>query len=93
MSPALQGVICLHSGTDGALLALIDSVTVTVTAWRTELAAALATGLIAGPGSDGAHTVGVIRVGAQTELTIRGLRTLRAWNRLGAVAKVDLGRE
>ncbi|MGD3108131.1 ornithine cyclodeaminase family protein [Streptomyces sp. YGL11-2] len=78
--PALRGVICLHSGTDGALLALIESAT--VTAWRTGLAAALATDLIAEPGSDGAHTVGVIGAGAQAELTIRGLRTLRSWNRL-----------
>ncbi|MGG2463862.1 ornithine cyclodeaminase family protein [Streptomyces sp. RGM 3693] len=79
-APALRGVICLHSGTDGALLALIDSAT--VTAWRTGLAAALATDLIAGPGSGGAHTVGVIGAGAQAELTIQGLRTLRSWNRL-----------
>ncbi|ANZ20437.1 ornithine cyclodeaminase [Streptomyces noursei ATCC 11455] len=79
-APALRGVICLHSGKDGALLALIDSAT--VTAWRTGLAAALATDLIARPGGDGAHTVGVIGAGAQAELTIRGLRTLRSWNRL-----------
>ncbi|MEV4375634.1 hypothetical protein [Streptosporangium sp. NPDC049644] len=39
--PALRGVICLHSGQDGELLALLDSAT--VTAWRTGLAAALGT--------------------------------------------------
>lgn len=69
--PALRGVICLHSGTDGELLALLDSAT--VTAWRTGLAAALGTHLLAGP--DGA--VGVIGAGAQAELTVRGLAALR----------------
>ncbi|MEV5758298.1 ornithine cyclodeaminase family protein [Streptomyces tendae] len=78
--PSLRGVICLHSGTDGELLALIDSAT--ITAWRTGLAAALATDLIARPAGDGARTVGVIGAGAQAELTIRGLRTLRSWDRL-----------
>ncbi|MEU9171023.1 NAD(P)-binding domain-containing protein [Streptomyces sp. NPDC048420] len=69
--PALRGVICLHSGTDGELLALLDSAT--VTAWRTGLAAALGTHLLAGPG----EAVGVIGAGAQAELTVRGLATLR----------------
>ncbi|MBC3981784.1 ornithine cyclodeaminase family protein [Streptomyces sp. AC536] len=79
-SPALRGVICLHSGADGALLALLDSAT--VTAWRTGLAAALATDLLARPAADGAETVGVIGAGAQSELTLRGLRALRSWDRL-----------
>lgn len=79
-SPALRGVICLHSGADGELLALIDSAT--VTAWRTGLAAALATHAIARPAGDTPHTVGVIGAGAQAELTLRGLRALRAWDRL-----------
>ncbi|MFF5718462.1 ornithine cyclodeaminase family protein [Streptomyces buecherae] len=79
-SPALRGVICLHSGVDGALLALLDSAT--VTAWRTGLAAALATDLLARPAADGAETVGVIGAGAQSELTLRGLRALRSWDRL-----------
>ncbi|MEU3958631.1 NAD(P)-binding domain-containing protein [Streptomyces buecherae] len=79
-SPALRGVICLHGGADGALLALIDSAT--VTAWRTGLAAALATDLLARPAADGAETVGVIGAGAQSELTLRGLRALRSWDRL-----------
>ncbi|MFE3031269.1 ornithine cyclodeaminase family protein [Streptomyces canus] len=82
-SPALRGVICLHSGTDGALLALMDSAT--VTAWRTGLAAALGTHLLAGAGAGaGAGTgagsgavVGVIGAGAQAELTVRGLEALR----------------
>ncbi|MFI2028172.1 ornithine cyclodeaminase family protein [Streptomyces buecherae] len=88
-SPALRGVICLHSGVDGALLALIDSAT--VTAWRTGLAAALATDLLARPAADGADTVGVIGAGAQSELTLRGLRALRSWDRL-VVHDTDPGR-
>ncbi|MFF7559098.1 ornithine cyclodeaminase family protein [Streptomyces pseudovenezuelae] len=69
--PALRGVICLHSGTDGELLALMDSAT--VTAWRTGLAAALGTHLLAGAG----EAVGVIGAGAQAELMVRGLAVLR----------------
>lgn len=69
--PALRGVICLHSGTDGELLALLDSAT--VTAWRTGLAAALGTHLLAGRG----EVVGVIGAGAQAELMVRGLGALR----------------
>jgi ornithine cyclodeaminase len=69
--PALRGVICLHSGTDGELLALLDSAT--VTAWRTGLAAALGTHLLAGRGD----AVGVIGAGAQAELMVRGLGVLR----------------
>ncbi|MFJ6386100.1 ornithine cyclodeaminase family protein [Streptomyces sp. NPDC091972] len=69
--PALRGVICLHSGTDGELLALLDSAT--VTAWRTGLAAALGTHLLAGSG----ETVGVVGAGAQAELMVRGLGVLR----------------
>lgn len=42
-------MICLHSGQDGELLALLDSAT--VTAWRTGLAAALGTHVLAGSGS------------------------------------------
>ncbi|HZX04519.1 ornithine cyclodeaminase family protein [Kribbella sp.] len=45
-TPALRGVVCLHDLTDGTLLALLDSAT--ITAWRTGLAAALATDLLAG---------------------------------------------
>ncbi|WP_405727829.1 ornithine cyclodeaminase family protein [Streptomyces sp. NBC_00028] len=70
--PALRGVICLHSGRDGELLALIDSAT--VTAWRTGLAAALGTHVLAG--ADGA--LGVVGAGAQAELTVRGLKALRS---------------
>ncbi|MFJ4782437.1 ornithine cyclodeaminase family protein [Streptomyces sp. NPDC088794] len=68
--PALRGVICLHAGTDGELLALLDSAT--VTAWRTGLAAALGTDVLAGPG----ESVAVIGAGAQADLMLRGLRAL-----------------
>ncbi|MFC9302805.1 ornithine cyclodeaminase family protein [Streptomyces albidoflavus] len=73
--PALRGVVCLFSGVDGALLALLDSAT--VTAWRTGLAAALGTHLPASPGLSSGATVGVIGAGAQADLMVRGLRTLR----------------
>ncbi|MFI6208210.1 ornithine cyclodeaminase family protein [Streptomyces sp. NPDC051041] len=71
--PALRGVICLHSGRDGELLALLDSAT--VTAWRTGLAAALGTHVLADPAEDGA--VGVVGAGAQAEMMVRGLAVLR----------------
>ncbi|MET9269298.1 ornithine cyclodeaminase family protein [Kribbella sp. NPDC003557] len=48
-TPALRGVVCLHDLTDGTLLALLDSST--VTAWRTGLAAALATDVLASAGT------------------------------------------
>ncbi|WP_430383291.1 ornithine cyclodeaminase family protein [Streptomyces sp. P10-4] len=70
--PALRGVICLHSGADGELLALLDSAT--VTAWRTGLAAALGTGLLAPADYD---VLGVIGAGAQAESTLRGLTSER----------------
>ncbi|MFJ7077221.1 ornithine cyclodeaminase family protein [Streptomyces sp. NPDC098781] len=74
--PALRGVICLHSGHDGELLALLDSAT--VTAWRTGLAAALGTHVLAGPGD----ILGVIGAGAQAELMVRGLAELRTYREL-----------
>ncbi|ESQ06513.1 ornithine cyclodeaminase family protein [Streptomyces sp. CHA1] len=73
--PALRGVVCLFSGVDGALLALLDSAT--VTAWRTGLAAALGTHLLASPGPPQGAAVGVIGAGAQADLMVRGLRALR----------------
>ncbi|MEV6267651.1 ornithine cyclodeaminase family protein [Kribbella sp. NPDC051936] len=48
-TPALRGVVCLHDLTDGTLLALLDSST--ITAWRTGLAAALATDVLASAGT------------------------------------------
>ncbi|MER6072830.1 ornithine cyclodeaminase family protein [Streptomyces sp. NPDC001817] len=84
--PALRGVICLHGGADGELLALLDSAT--VTAWRTGLAAALGTALLA-PAD---HAVlGVIGTGAQAELTLRGLASARPPGRL-VVHDTDSGR-
>ncbi|GAA3231833.1 ornithine cyclodeaminase [Actinocorallia longicatena] len=71
--PALRGVICLYSGVDGELLALLDSAT--LTAWRTGLSAALATHRLSREGG----TVGVIGAGAQAELVITGLARLRTW--------------
>lgn len=84
--PALRGVICLHGGTDGELLALLDSAT--VTAWRTGLAAALGTALLA-PAGHG--VLGVIGAGAQAELTLRGLAIERPPGRL-VVHDTDSGR-
>ncbi|GGR75481.1 alanine dehydrogenase [Streptomyces aureoverticillatus] len=82
--PALRGVICLHGGADGELLALLDSAT--VTAWRTGLAAALGTHVLAASDPAGTAVLGVIGAGAQAELMVRGLRTLR---RFGGLAVYD----
>ncbi|MEV5872683.1 ornithine cyclodeaminase family protein [Streptomyces sp. NPDC052101] len=84
--PALRGVICLHSGADGELLALLDSAT--VTAWRTGLAAALGTTLLA---PDDRGVLGVIGAGAQAELTLRGLASARRPRHL-VVHDTDPGR-
>ncbi|MGN9847311.1 ornithine cyclodeaminase family protein [Nonomuraea sp. H19] len=70
--PALRGIICLHSGQDGEVLALLDSAT--ITAWRTGLAAALGTDALAPRQS---AVVGVIGAGAQADLVVTGLRRLR----------------
>jgi alanine dehydrogenase len=81
--PALRGVICLHHADTGELLAVLDSAT--VTAWRTGLAAALATDVLA---RRDAGAVAVIGAGAQSELVLRGLAALRSWPRL-VVCDVD----
>ncbi|HEY3560247.1 MAG TPA: NAD(P)-binding domain-containing protein [Kribbella sp.] len=75
-TPALRGVVCLHDLTDGTLLALLDSAT--ITAWRTGLAAALATDALAGPST----SVGVIGAGAQAAMVVAGLTALREVDRL-----------
>ena len=75
--PALRGVICLHDSANGELLAVLDSAT--VTAWRTGLAAALGTDALA---REQAGTLAVIGAGAQSELVLRGLTTLRSIERL-----------
>ncbi|MEU4193369.1 ornithine cyclodeaminase family protein [Kribbella sp. NPDC026611] len=71
-TPALRGVVCLHDLTDGTLLAVMDSAT--ITAWRTGLAAALATDVLAQPDS---AVVGLIGTGAQAGMTVIGLTALR----------------
>ncbi|MFF2659943.1 ornithine cyclodeaminase family protein [Kitasatospora sp. NPDC058032] len=71
-TPALRGIVCLHALADGELLALLDSAS--VTAWRTGLAAALATHTLA---PRQARTVAVIGAGAQNRTALRALRTLR----------------
>jgi alanine dehydrogenase len=75
--PALRGVVCLHSLQDGRLLAILDSAS--LTAWRTGLAAALATDVLAPPD---ASTLGVVGAGAQAELVLVGLAGLRTITRL-----------
>jgi ornithine cyclodeaminase/alanine dehydrogenase-like protein (mu-crystallin family) len=77
--PALRGVVCLHSLDTGELLALADSAS--ITAWRTGLAAALASHVLAGPD---ARTAGFVGAGAQARLTVTGLRRLRTWDRIVA---------
>lgn len=71
-TPALRGLVCLHDLATGELLAVLDSAT--ITAWRTGLAAALGTHLLASPE---ARVTGVIGAGAQATLVIRGLSALR----------------
>ncbi|SDS96491.1 ornithine cyclodeaminase family protein [Actinoplanes derwentensis] len=73
-TPALRGVVCLHDLHTGELLALADSSR--LTAWRTGLAAALATHTLAHPDAD---TLGFIGAGAQARTTWTGLRHLRPW--------------
>lgn len=71
-APALRGLVCLHDLADGELLAVLDSAT--VTAWRTGLAAALATHVLA---DEQAGSVTVIGAGAQARMVLRGLVRLR----------------
>jgi ornithine cyclodeaminase len=60
--PARRGVVCLYSGADGELLALLDSAT--ATAWRTGLAAALgAHVLTAAAHGTGGPVAGVVGAG------------------------------
>ena len=78
-APALRGVVCLHDLQSGELLALADSSS--ITSWRTGLAAALGTHLIA---ASGASTLGIVGAGAQAGRTLTGLRQLRRWRRIVA---------
>lgn len=70
--PALRGVVCLHDLGTGELLALLDSGT--ITAWRTGLSAALATDRLAPSDAD---VVAIVGAGAQADLVVRGLTSLR----------------
>ncbi|MGW0230116.1 ornithine cyclodeaminase family protein [Actinopolymorpha singaporensis] len=81
--PALRGLVCLHDLGSGELLAVLDSAT--VTAWRTGLAAALGTHMLARPE---VARVGVVGAGAQADLVVRGLSALRTVRGL-AVHDVD----
>ena len=84
--PALRGVVCLHSLDDGALLAVLDSAS--LTAWRTGLAAAVATDMLAAPG---AATVGIVGAGVQASVVLRGLGRLRQVTQV-TVADLDPAR-
>ncbi|HEX5595512.1 MAG TPA: ornithine cyclodeaminase family protein [Micromonosporaceae bacterium] len=77
--PALRGVVCLHDLGTGELLALADSAS--VTAWRTGLAAALGTHVLADPR---AEVLGFVGAGAQARTTLAGLRRLRPWAHITA---------
>lgn len=82
-TPAIRGVVCLHSLDDGALLAVADSASITST--RTGLAAALATDLLARQDAD---SVAIIGAGAQARSTLAGLTASRPIRRL-VVVDVD----
>lgn len=84
-TPALRGTIMLHSGSDGELLALMDSAT--ITAWRTGLSAALGTHTVASLGRGDQTVLGIVGAGEQAELVIRGLRRLRS---IGDVIVYDI---
>jgi alanine dehydrogenase len=75
--PALRGLVCLHGLDDGRLLAVLDSAS--LTAWRTGIAAAVATDVLAAPG---AATLGIVGAGAQAELVLAGLSRFRPVTRL-----------
>ncbi|MER7251771.1 ornithine cyclodeaminase family protein [Kribbella sp. NPDC000426] len=79
-SPALRGIVCLHDLTDGTLLAILDSTT--ITSWRTGLAAALATDLLARPEVLEGGVVGVVGAGVQAGMVVAGLGALRGVRRL-----------
>ncbi|MFJ5550912.1 ornithine cyclodeaminase family protein [Streptomyces sp. NPDC093225] len=79
-APALRGVVCLHAGADGELLALLDSAT--LTAWRTGLAAALGTHVLAAPDPAGDAVLGVVGAGAQADLMVAGLRRVRTFREI-----------
>jgi ornithine cyclodeaminase len=65
--------VCLHDLETGELLAVLDSAA--VTAWRTGLASALGTHLLA---RSDATAFMVVGAGAQADLVVRGLTALRS---------------
>lgn len=71
-NPALRGLICLHDLDHGDLVGVVDSAS--ITAWRTGLAAALATHVLA-PAS--AMSVAFVGAGAQAARVLAGLVHLR----------------
>lgn len=85
-STAISGIAGLHDLTNGKLLALLDSAS--VTAWRTGLSAASATDLLS---SARTHTVGIIGAGAPAGMTLWGLTQPRTVMRV-AIHNADGGR-
>lgn len=79
--PAIRGVLCLHDGQTGELLAVMDSTH--LTAVRTGLSSALATDVLA---RRDARSVAVIGAGMQGEHQLRSLHTMRP---IGAVRVYD----
>ncbi len=79
--PAIRGVLCLHDGQTGDLLAVMDSTH--LTAVRTGLSSALAADVLA---RRDARSVAVIGAGMQGEQQLRSLHRIRP---LGAVRVYD----
>lgn len=74
-----RSTVRLHDSTTDALLAVLDGAS--VTAWRTGLAAALATHTLTDPA---VTTLGFIGSGASARAASVGLRHLRRWERIVA---------
>jgi ornithine cyclodeaminase len=79
--PAIRGVLCLHDGQTGELLAVMDSTH--LTAARTGLSSALATDVLA---RRDARSVAVIGAGVQGDHQLRALHRIRP---IGAVRVYD----
>lgn len=79
--PAIRGVLCLHDGQTGELLAVMDSTY--LTAVRTGLSSALAADILA---RRDARAVAVIGAGVQGDQQLRSLQMLRP---IGAVRVYD----
>jgi ornithine cyclodeaminase len=83
--PAIRGVLCLHDGQTGGLLAVMDSTY--LTAVRTGLSSALAADLLA---RRDARSVAVIGAGMQGDHQLRSLHLMRP---IGAVRVYDTAPE